>query len=163
MRHLHGFGGVEEEDSTVVENSSLKPRKTTSTIWHSGTVGALLLFYRQIMTRTRSYDWLKGVSPLALGWYKFTTIRSSLKPSNSGLGMTTKDQTDLTNFQLVMTTGIAPHQIGASTSASNLRHRRWISWSSELQQIKPRLSPMILGLHSPLCLLPFSQAGLSYK
>lgn len=43
---------------------------------------ALLLFYRQIMTLARSYDWLKGALPLALGWHKCVVIRSPLDPSN---------------------------------------------------------------------------------
>lgn len=93
LRHLHGFEDTREEDSIVVENGSLRPRKTTGTykdfgksineVWSGaflnymlvvnilfGTLelsAALLLFYRQIMTLARSYDWLKGVLPLALG------------------------------------------------------------------------------------------------
>ncbi len=43
---------------------------------------ALLLFYRQIMTLARSYDWLKGVLPLVLGWHKYVVICSPLDPSN---------------------------------------------------------------------------------
>lgn len=43
---------------------------------------ALLLFYRQIMTLAQSYNWLKGVLPLALGWHKYAVIRSPLDPSN---------------------------------------------------------------------------------
>lgn len=42
---------------------------------------SLLLFYRQIMTLARSYDWLKGVLPLALGWHKYAVIRYPLDPS----------------------------------------------------------------------------------
>lgn len=43
---------------------------------------ALLLFYRQIMTLARSYDWLKEFLLLALGWHKYVVIRSPLNPSN---------------------------------------------------------------------------------
>lgn len=31
LRHLHGFKDTREEDSIVVENGALKPRKTTGT------------------------------------------------------------------------------------------------------------------------------------
>lgn len=93
LRHLRGFEDTQEEDGIVVENGALKPRKTTGTykdfgksvneVWSEAFVNymlvinilfgtpeisaALLLFYRQIMTLARSYDWLKGVLPLALG------------------------------------------------------------------------------------------------
>ena len=108
MRHLHGFENTQEEDGIVVENGTLKPRKTTGTlkdfgksvneVWSESFVNymlvinilfgtpelsaALLLFYRQIMTLARSYDWLKGVLPLALGWNKYAVIRSPLDHSN---------------------------------------------------------------------------------
>ena len=86
LRHLHGFEDFREEDSIVVENGSLKPRKTTGTykdfgktaneVWSDAFLNymlvinilcgtpelsaALLLFYRQMMTFTRSYEWFKG-------------------------------------------------------------------------------------------------------
>ena len=108
LRHLHGFEDVREEDSIVIENGSLKPRKTTGTykdfgksineVWSEAFLNymlvvnilfgtpelsaALLLFYRQIMTLAKSYDWLKGVLPLALGWHKYVVIRSPIDPSN---------------------------------------------------------------------------------
>ncbi|MCJ1347109.1 hypothetical protein MMC31_005330 [Peltigera leucophlebia] len=108
LRHLHGFEKTQEEDGIVVENHTLKPRKTTGTfkdfgksvneVWSESFVNymlvinilfgtpelsaALLLFYRQIMTLARSYDWLKGVLPVAIGWHKYAVIRSPLDPSN---------------------------------------------------------------------------------
>lgn len=108
LRHLHGFEDTWEEDSIVVENSSLRPRKSTGTykdfgksmneVWLEAFLNdmlvvsilfgtpelsaALVLFYRQIMTLARSYDWLKGVLPLALGWHKYVVIRSPLDLSN---------------------------------------------------------------------------------
>ena len=108
LRHLHGFRDTREKDNIVVENGSLKPRKTTGTyknfgktvneVWSEAFLNymlvinilfgipelsaALLLFYRQIMTLARSYDWLKGVFLLALGWHKYVVIRFSLDPSN---------------------------------------------------------------------------------
>lgn len=108
LRHLHSFEDTREEDSIVIENGSLKPQKTTGTyktfgktvneVWSEAFLNymlvinilfgsselsaAFILFYRQIMTLARSYDWLKGVLPLALGWHKYVVIRSSLDPSN---------------------------------------------------------------------------------
>lgn len=103
LRHLHGFEDAREEDSIVVENGSLRPRKTTCTykdfgksingVWSEAFLNymlivnilfgtpelsaALLLFYRQIMTLARSYDWLNGVLPLALGWHKSAIVTTS--------------------------------------------------------------------------------------
>ena len=123
MRHLHGFENTQEEDGIVVENGTLKPRKTTGTlkdfgksvneVWSESFVNymlvinilfetpelsaALLLFYRQIMTLARRYDWLKGVLPLALGWHKYAVIRSPLDPSNWKIAHAIKSATVTTS------------------------------------------------------------------
>lgn len=43
---------------------------------------ALLLFYHQIMIFVQSYDWLKKVLLMALGWHKYVVIYSHLDSSN---------------------------------------------------------------------------------
>lgn len=112
LRHLHGFEDSREENRIVVENGSIKPRKTigiyknfgktVNEVWSEAFLNymlvsnilcgspelsaALLLFYRQIMTFARSYDLSKGVFPLALGWHKYVVICFLLDPSNWKIG-----------------------------------------------------------------------------
>ena len=104
LRRLHNFENTWEKNSIVLENGSLKPWKTTGTykdfgrsinkVWSeaflnymlvvnilSGTPelsATFLLFYCQIITLVQSFNWLKRVFPLVLGWHKYIVICSPL-------------------------------------------------------------------------------------
>ncbi len=112
LRHLHGFEDSRDEDSIVVENGSLKPRKTTGTykdfgktaneVWSDAFLNymlfinilcgtpelsaALLLFIARWWPLLEAMTGLKGVLPLALGWHNYVVIRSPLDPSNWKIG-----------------------------------------------------------------------------